>query len=32
MSEEGWEIVDDVTNGHGTAVRFDVEEDSEDVR
>jgi hypothetical protein len=27
MSEEGWEIVDDVANGHGTAVRFDNDED-----
>lgn len=27
MSEEGWEFVDDVTNGHGTAVRFGVEEE-----
>lgn len=23
MSGEGWEIVDDIVNGHGTAVRFD---------
>lgn len=22
MSEDGWEIVDDVTNGHATAVQF----------
>lgn len=22
MSEEGWEIVDDITAGHGTAVQF----------
>lgn len=22
MSEEGWEIVDDIQNGHGTAVQF----------
>lgn len=22
MSAEGWEIVDDITNGHATAVRF----------
>lgn len=29
MSAEGWEIVDDIANGHGTAVRFDVDESDE---
>ncbi len=27
LSGEGWEIVDDVTNGHATAVRFEVDEE-----
>lgn len=27
MSEDGWEIVDDVTNCHATAVRFGVEDE-----
>ena len=27
LSNEGWEIVDDISNGHGTAVRFDVDVD-----
>ena len=26
MSGEGWEIVDDITNGYGTAVRFETDE------
>ncbi len=26
LSGEGWEIVDDILNGQGTAVRFNVEE------
>jgi hypothetical protein len=29
MSNEGWEIVDDIINGHGTAVRFGAEDDEE---
>lgn len=29
LSNEGWEIVDDISNGHGTAVRFDVDEDED---
>jgi hypothetical protein len=31
MSEEGWEIVDDVTNGHGTAVRFGLDDEDSDI-
>ncbi len=26
LSADGWEILDDITNGHGVAVRFDEEE------
>ena len=29
MSGEGWEIVDDISNGHGTAVRFGADESDE---
>lgn len=29
LSGEGWEIVDDIANGHGTAVRFDIDGDDE---
>lgn len=29
MSEEGWEIVDDVTLGHATAVQFGLDDEDE---
>lgn len=29
LSADNWEIVDDIANGHGTAVRFDVEGDAD---
>lgn len=31
MAEEGWEIVDDISNGHGTAVRFGLDEDDPNI-
>lgn len=30
LSADGWEIVDDITGGYGTAVRFDVDGESSD--
>lgn len=29
LVEEGWEIVDDIANGHGVAVRFDFDPEDE---
>jgi hypothetical protein len=29
LSGEGWEIIDDIANGHGVAVKFDVDESDE---